>query len=709
MKLHLVPVKNQVQGAGRSIPENIGHWIKLVFCIALITAALVELARSAQPYKDHHIEGSVVCGLDRIAVPGAEIVAVATDDETCGGFAYADADGLFRIDHLRPGNFTVRVLASGFPGPVIQKVKISSNTASSDLDIVLNSQHSSGASSESITLEGNRGSVSGTVTKASDGSPMENVRVVLEAKGGEEVVAVQTGSDGRYVLPNVIPDIYTLRVIVPDEDSGFVPSQRDINLNRGQRLIVDFALQEYRIIENPLCVVEGTVVDALTGEPLPAVSIKQQIATRNQKTDANGKFRLSDVPYGPRVLSFSKSGYVTNYQREVLIPGEIKSLSMKLMPVALSRPVGPSGGVIGSSNGSFMTIPSGALDKVTEISLTTLPSEDYFQGYNTHQVVNAFKILPDGLTFLKPASLNLPLKERLPAGTEFSVSMFRSETLEFGTPIIGRVSDNGKFLVISLTSIQSYGIPRRECLWVKIQNSDFAVQARSTGGPMEHYCENHRSWVRTISHSLNFHVQNSVEIPDLGEVPIDLHYVYNWYEDISCKSDWCRRNYIVPVAYGTLVGYVEMCVDPQFPPQTPLKQIFGRSEKRVRITSATYNSGHWQNEVPCADGVICQEDEDLCTKDICQGGECTHPDTDAAIDCRRQCRYCDSGSGGCAESFCKRCEKCEERAAPVYGECVPECISAADCPEPADPCYRAFCRSDHCCDQERLGDPPCDE
>jgi hypothetical protein len=323
-------------------------------------------------------------------------------------------------------------------------------------------------------------------------------------------------------------------------------------------------------------------------------------------------------------------------------------------------------------------------------------------------LVDGFKILPDGITFQQPILVTLPLLEWQPAETLIPVSIFHSQSLEISPPLSAKVTDDGRYIVFPLTRIDSYGITQRSCRWVMVQGSNFTYTTNEVRERSSQYCQNRQKWTRDVSHRLRINVNTSISLK-VDKVDLSTQYYFNWHHLIACESDYCRRHYVQAVASATITGFVEICVDQQASAKMDWLDLIWLSEKRVRITSVTYQVGAGQDIEACCDGENCESDDNLCTRDICQDGECVHPDNEKGIACKSACKECDPRTGSCLRYKCKECEKCERAEPPIYGKCTPECITPADCPEPPDPCYRAICRSDGCCDKERVGDPPCDE
>src|SRR6188508_2623273 len=66
--------------------------------------------------------------------------------------------------------------------------------------------------------------------------------------------------------------------------------------------------------------ITGTIVEARTGAPLPAVLVKVQSTGQHGFSGADGKFEIVDVPVGPQTLLVSVVGYGL-VRREVTVSG----------------------------------------------------------------------------------------------------------------------------------------------------------------------------------------------------------------------------------------------------------------------------------------------------------------------------------------------------------------------------------------------------
>lgn len=82
-------------------------------------------------------------------------------------------------------------------------------------------------------------------------------------------------------------------------------------------------------------VVKGSVIDGITYEPIPNVTITIEESLQSTETDAEGKFSFtSNVPLGEQVLKIEKSGYVT--KRFPIIVNEERTIDISDMTLDLN-------------------------------------------------------------------------------------------------------------------------------------------------------------------------------------------------------------------------------------------------------------------------------------------------------------------------------------------------------------------------------------
>ena len=75
-------------------------------------------------------------------------------------------------------------------------------------------------------------------------------------------------------------------------------------------------------------IVRGSVLDGITGEPIPDVTITIEETGLSANTDANGEFQFqSSVPLGEQMLKVEKVGYVTKRYPIVINEGKTVDIS----------------------------------------------------------------------------------------------------------------------------------------------------------------------------------------------------------------------------------------------------------------------------------------------------------------------------------------------------------------------------------------------
>ena len=125
-------------------------------------------------------------------------------------------------------------------------------------------------------------SIAGTVTRASDGSPVEDVLLVGRDKWRVEQCRVRTGSSGTFLVEGLPPGLLTVE-ITPARMA--TPPSRRLELEPGQRALLDVAL-------DPGTRIHGVVSDE-RGRPLAGAEVGVGASfAKAMLTDANGAYEL---------------------------------------------------------------------------------------------------------------------------------------------------------------------------------------------------------------------------------------------------------------------------------------------------------------------------------------------------------------------------------------------------------------------------------
>jgi len=244
--------------------------------------------------------------------------------------ATADSQGHFRIAHLprdrRGGSLLV------WRGPSsVAKVKVA-------LDEEVNRTK--------ITLQ-SPGRIEGKVTSEATGKPGAGLKVVASPTDGEicPKVSTVTDADGAYVLGDLPPSGYSVRVILPDDAEWAVAETRHVSVRPNEVTgHVDFLMAETGVVR-------GVVVEAGTDQPVGPVTLSawsQDAWPVQAESGADGAFRFR-YPAGIHCLDFKlrnvPRGYVTDpaymmyffqscarYRRAATIPlgGETQALKLEV-------------------------------------------------------------------------------------------------------------------------------------------------------------------------------------------------------------------------------------------------------------------------------------------------------------------------------------------------------------------------------------------
>jgi len=185
-----------------------------------------------------------------------------------------------------------------------------------------------------IDLGGGPGTISGHV-RDWKGNPVHKAQVYAPGLGAPDSEAA-TDASGRYALPGLADGTHTVHV----QATGFGSQQRlDVSANTTG---LDFELK-------PVGHVEGSVVDAHSGAPVGEFDVwsaygvgEQQIESAMQEAgsghqvNAEGVFRLLDLPPEEQAILARAHGYFTGYTIAQVPPGDSATgLVIRLEPAPI--------------------------------------------------------------------------------------------------------------------------------------------------------------------------------------------------------------------------------------------------------------------------------------------------------------------------------------------------------------------------------------
>ena len=205
--------------------------------------------------------------------------------------AMTDDNGMYIISKLTPQPYIIRVRAPYFQSSLQLGIPLANETVTID-----------------FALEYPPGSITGKIIDVSTGQPIDNVTIdILE--NGIIVESVQSNEDGSYILSEVTPANYQMRIAM----NGFQTITQDISLLTNEIITVDFTLKAFGRVT-------GKVIHAFTGEPIvrACVGMWQNDAVFSYThTDKNGNFSLKGLGNHQLVVQFPK---FHDLEKEIDIP-----------------------------------------------------------------------------------------------------------------------------------------------------------------------------------------------------------------------------------------------------------------------------------------------------------------------------------------------------------------------------------------------------
>ncbi len=221
------------------------------------------------------------------------------------------ADGVVEILGVIPGKWQLSVMAGSLQR--ITKVELVGGRKTETTVVIPHA----GALVEGVVRHAVRG-------------PLAEVTVRLQGRDARfsDYLYATTNEAGRYRIEAVPPGTY--RVEVEGKVLGY-PARRCADLNVTGPGTIQHDL-EVGIVS-----LGGVVRDAVTGRPIPAVTVRLQRPVYGQcSTDSEGVYRFYDVPAGKGRLVLSKDGYELLFADPgELNAGETRTVDITLKPAAL--------------------------------------------------------------------------------------------------------------------------------------------------------------------------------------------------------------------------------------------------------------------------------------------------------------------------------------------------------------------------------------
>ncbi|MCC6491356.1 MAG: sigma-70 family RNA polymerase sigma factor [Candidatus Hydrogenedentes bacterium] len=289
------------------IDENNKFESDVVGPIELLDAGVDGLVLELRYPQNRRMAG-VVVGPDGKPVAGAGVLASPENFRHFGGNVTADDEGHFSIPGLAAGNYKI-----GLARPREESWKVKGNSPTYTIPVGQDLTGLRVIFDDLGTL-----SISGTIRDV-NGTPLKSA--LLEAVGEKGTVPAQDPSDanGRYQIDGLQPGEY--RVTADHADY----SRQEISAVMAGSTDADFVLEARGGIE-------GKVVDAQSGRPVPKFEISTQTqVTSEQGSDylgpldtqwIDGTFELTRLHAAPNLLTITAPGYSTEQMQFQVEPGK---------------------------------------------------------------------------------------------------------------------------------------------------------------------------------------------------------------------------------------------------------------------------------------------------------------------------------------------------------------------------------------------------
>jgi len=179
-----------------------------------------------------------------------------------------------------------------------------------------------------VTVEQSLASITGTITDADTGQPLEGAIVSVEAGGNTH--SDETGFDGSYEINDVIPGDIQITVTYSDYSQVY-----QATLPSGGDHVIDFSMDIDGVT------LTGVVMDADTGQPLEGaiVSVEAGGNTHSDETGSDGSYEINGVAPGDMQITVTYSDYSQTY--EAILPSgtHVQDFSMDLSGISVTGTV----------------------------------------------------------------------------------------------------------------------------------------------------------------------------------------------------------------------------------------------------------------------------------------------------------------------------------------------------------------------------------
>lgn len=302
--------------------------------------------------------GQPLAGVD-VALAGAESRQLVTD-----------ADGGFFANRLTPGHYQISMSKGGYSTLVLNTVLQTGDKRDVGA-LALNIQRTDPDTGEPLQT----GIIRGVITDRDSGSPLTQATVALVGTG----LSTSTGSDGSYLFS----EVPTGAVSIIASTQGYESATGNAEMVAGQTLLFSPGL---RAVVPEGVSVFGTISISQQATPISGamVSADVQGVAKSVTTDAQGQYRIEDLPAGNVALEVLAAGFESVSAEAEVVDGARVEFSPQLVPTGdapQQQPGGFQGVVIDAITGRGITeaqVSVDYLDGTAPVTVTT-DSDGHFQ------------------------------------------------------------------------------------------------------------------------------------------------------------------------------------------------------------------------------------------------------------------------------------------------------------------------------------------
>lgn len=378
------------------------------------------------------ISGGVWDAVTSQPIAGAEVFAIGQNDTA---FTYTDSSGMYILQDLEPGIYTVFAHASGYNSATIPDVHVYPGQNTPNINFYLQPL--------------NFGSISGWVYEQGTNQPLANVHIFTIA--GPSYGEAWSDTSGAYQISNLLPGTYCLKAYL----EGYSPEIRcSIVVNEGQNTPdINFWLTQDTTPD--FGSISGAVYDATTGLPIPQAHLIAYGPSQGEAwSDSIGRYKIENLLEGIYVVEAHAPGYQVGVKDSIpVLEGQnTPGIDFYLSPISTDTT-----GITGMVTNALTNQPIlGACVKAVNNSDTFLTYTDYNGKYFLSTSPGTYLVKASAPGFessVYPESITVNAGE-IVSGINFAL---QPDTQAFGG-ISGRVTDETTGLPIYGATIFAYGI-----------------------------------------------------------------------------------------------------------------------------------------------------------------------------------------------------------------------------------------------------------